>query len=215
MAKQVKLAAQTRVGTGRTAVNKVKQAGNVPAVIYGGKETPANLQVAARDIEKLLSHAVGENILVELEIADGGSTSSRLALIQEVQHHPVSRKVLHIDFHAVSQNEAIRAQIPVEPTGEADGVKNFGGILEQSLRSLEVECLPQDLPEVITVDVTKLGVGASIHVKDIVLPAGVSALDDPELTVFLVAAPNVAAEAPGAGAAQPEVLKEKKQEAAG
>jgi len=214
MAKQVKLSAQTRLGAGRTAVNKIKAQGSVPAVIYGAKEKPQNLQVSKRDIQVLLSHAVGENILVDLEITDGGKTSSKLALIQEIQHAPLGGAVLHVDFHAVSQNELLQASIPVEALGEAAGVKSFGGILEQNIRSLEVKCLPKDLPEIISIDVSNLNIGDSIHVGDIKLPEGVTAVPDAALTVFHVAAPTVeevkpAAEAPTA----PEVIKEKKPEA--
>jgi len=214
MAKQVKLTAQTRPSIGRSAVKKLKQTGIVPAVIYGGKEQPQALQVVEREIATLLSHARGENILVDLEITDNGKTQSRMALIQEVQHAAIGGRVLHVDFHAVNQNEKLTASIPVEPVGEANGVKNFGGLLEQSLRSLEVQCLPQDLPELITVDVSALNLGDSLHVKDIVLPAGVTAVDDADLTVFLVAAPAVAVETPAENApTAPEVIKEKKPEA--
>ena len=214
MAKQVKLTAQIRPNIGRSAVKKLKSNGIVPAVIYGGKQQPQTLQVAEREISTLLSHARGENILVDLEISGDGKTQSRMALIQEVQHEPIGGRVLHVDFHAVNQNEKLTASIPIEPVGEANGVKNFGALLEQSLRSLEVECLPQDLPEIITVDVSALNVGDSLHVKDIVLPAGVTAVDDADLTVFLVAEPAVAVE-PVAEAAPtaPEVIKEKKPEA--
>ena len=186
----------------------------MPAVIYGGKDEPQPLQVAERDIRKLLSHAIGENILVDLEIEDAGKTTSRMALIQEVQHHPLGGGVLHVDFRAVSRDQKITAEIPVEPTGEANGVKNFGGILEQMIRAIEVECLPQNLPEIITVDVSGLGIGDTIHIKHIILPEGVEAIQDADLTVFIVAAPNVEEAAPAAeAAAQPEVLKEKKTEA--
>ncbi len=215
MSKQIKLSAQTRPHVGRSAVNQLKKQGIVPAIIYGAKSQPQPLQVSARDIETLLSHAVGENILVELEISDAGKKANRMALIQEVQHAPLSGKVLHVDFHAINMNETLKASIPVEPSGEATGVKNFGGILEQSLRSLEVECLPKDLPEMIIVDVSALDIGDSIHVKDIKLPNGVIALEDADLTVFLVAAPTVHEEtAPAEAPTAPEVIKEKKEEPA-
>jgi len=170
MAKQVKLSARPRIESGRNSVKSVRARGSVPAVIYGKKTTPANLEVSHRDLEALLSHAVGENILVELEIQDGSMKNSQLSLIQEVQHHPVARNILHVDFQAVSMTEEISASVTVEATGEADGVKNFGGLLEQSIRSLSVRCLPQNLPEVITVDVSALKIGESIHVRDIKLP---------------------------------------------
>jgi large subunit ribosomal protein L25 len=186
----------------------------VPAVIYGGKNQPEPLQVSRRDIDTLLSHAAGENILVELEIE--GEANNRLALVQEVQHSPVGGDILHIDFHAVSMDETIEADVPLEPTGTANGVKNFGGLLEQSLRSLSIECKPRDLPDVIRVDVTDLNVGDSIHVRDIPLPEGVSTRVAPDLTAFSVMAPTVATEDATAGVAPttaPEVIKEKKGDA--
>ena len=215
MAKQVKLLAQTRPHVGRSAVKKLKLQGTVPAVIYGGKDAPQPLQVSARDIRNLLSHAVGENILVDLEIDNAGTKTNRMALIQEVQHHLLGGGILHVDFRAVSRDQKIKAEIPVEPTGEANGVRNFGGILEQMIRAIEVECLPQNLPEIITVDVSGLNVGDSIHIKHIMLPEGVVAMHDGDLTVFLVAAPTVEeVVAPVAeAAAQPEVIKEKKTDA--
>ena len=217
MAKQVKLAVERRDAIGRAAVRKLKARGVVPAVIYGGKENPEPLQVLRRDVSVMLSHAAGENILVELEIA--GEKTTRTAMVQEVQHSPVGGDVLHIDFHAVSMDEKIEADVPLEPAGTPNGVKNFGGLLEQSLRALTVSCLPRDLPDKITVDVSDLEIGDSIHVRDIKLPDGVAAKVQPELTVFSVLAPTVEEEpvAPEAeaAAAGPEVIKEKKEEGEG
>ncbi len=215
MAKQIKLNVQPRAGAGRISVNKIKRQGLVPAVIYGGKEEPMNLQISAREIHNVLSHAVGEHVLVELEIGGAGDGQNRLALIQQVQHHPVRGHILHVDFHAVSADETIHAEIPIEPIGEANGVKNFGGILEIAMHSIEVECLPRDLPELIRVDVSALGIGEAIHVKDLQLPEGVTTRTDGEQNVVRVAPPAVEVEAPGAvEVAQPEVIKEKKEEAA-
>jgi large subunit ribosomal protein L25 len=215
MANQIKLAAQTRTTAGRSAVQKIKQQGLVPAVIYGGKDKPVNLQISAREIANLLSHTVGEHVLVELEIADGGKTTNRLALIQEVQHHPLKGGVLHVDFHAVNANEKIHAEIPVEAVGEPTGVKNYGGILELNVHSIEVECFPRDLPEIIRVDVSELNIGDALHVKDLQLPAGVIVRASADLAVASVAAPKVEAEpvAVAAEVTQPEVIKEKKEEA--
>ena len=140
MAKQVKLKAERRTATGRSAARKLKARGVVPAIIYGGKDKPQPLQLSARDINAMLSHASGENILVELEI--DGEKSNRRRLVQEVQHSPVGSDVLHVDFHAISMDETIQADVPLEAFGIANGVKNFGGLLEQSLRSLAIECLP-------------------------------------------------------------------------
>src|SRR4029077_21200005 len=139
MAKQVKLKAEPRTETGRSAVRKLKARGVIPAVVYAGKDKPQPLQVSARDVDVMLSHASGENILVELEIA--GQT--RTALVQEVQHAPVGNNVLHIAFHALSRGETLEAEVPLESLGMPNGVKNFGGLLEQSLRTITVECLPR------------------------------------------------------------------------
>src|SRR5438477_884516 len=215
MAKQVKLKAEPRTATGRSAARRLKTRGIVPAVVYGGKEKSQPLQVSARDINAMLSHASGENILVELEIA--GQKASRTALLQEVQHSPVGGDVLHVDFHAISMDEKIQADVPLEALGLATGVKNFGGLLEQNLRVLPIECLPRDLPDKITVDVSALNIGDSIHVRDIRLPSGVIAKVQAELTAFSVMAPvveeePVAAEAEAAAAAGPEVITAKKVE---
>lgn len=215
MAKQVKLSVSRRTATGRSAVRKIKAQGAVPAVIYGGKNAPEPLQVERRAISNLLNHASGENILVELEI--DGESNNRIALVQEVQHSPVGGEILHIDFHAVSMDEMIEADVPLEPTGTALGVKTFGGLLEQNLRSLEIECLPRDLPDVISVDISELNIGDSIHVREIPLPEGVTTRVNPELTAFSVLEPTVE-EAPAAAAeapAAPEVLTAKKEEPEG
>jgi large subunit ribosomal protein L25 len=215
MATQVKLSATRRTATGRSAVRKIKAQGAVPAIVYGARTKPEPLQIAKRDISLILSHASGENILVELEI--DGEKSGRLALVQEVQHAPVGGDILHVDFHAVSMDEKIEADVPLEPTGTAEGVKTFGGLLEQALRSLAIECLPRDLPDVITVDVSHLNIGDAIHVREIPLPQGVTTRVPADLTAFSVLAPTVE-EAPAAAPeapAAPEVITAKKEEPEG
>ncbi|HEY3659922.1 MAG TPA: 50S ribosomal protein L25 [Candidatus Udaeobacter sp.] len=213
MAKQVKLKAEARPTVGRSAVRKLRARGFIPAVIYGGNDKPQPLQVSAREINAMMSHASGENVLVELKIGGG---QSRTALVQEVQHTPVGGEIRHVDFHAISMDEMIQAEVPLEPVGTAVGVKTFGGLLEQSLRALAIECLPGDLPDRITVDVSKLNIGDAIHVRDIQLPQGVTPKVQVDLTAFSVVAPvveeaPVAAEAEAA-AAGPEVITEKKAE---
>ena len=188
MAKQVKLSARPRADVGRNSVKHLRSRGVVPAVIYGHKDQPANLEINTREIAALLKHAIGENILVELDIA---GSATKLSLIQEVQHHPVRGDILHVDFLEVAMDEMLHTEVPIEAFGDADGVKNFGGLLEHSLRSLAIECLPKDLPEIIRVDVSSLGLNQALHVRDIVLPSGVSATTDADLTVFIVAESKV------------------------
>jgi large subunit ribosomal protein L25 len=135
--------------------------------------------------------------------------------VQEVQHSPVGGEIRHVDFHAVSMDQMIEAEVPLEPVGTAVGVKTFGGLLEQSLRALAIECLPGDLPDRITVDVSHLNIGDAIHVREIQLPPGVTATVQLDLTAFSVVSP-VAEEEPvaaqGEAAAEPEVITEKKEE---
>ena len=214
MAQQAKLTAQRRTQVGRNAIKKIKAAGMVPGVIYGSAQEPVNLQINGRELLNVLSHASGENILVELEILDGGEKQNALAMIQEIQHHPLQREILHVDFHAVSANETVSAEVPIETVGEAVGVKVHGGLLEHILRYLEVECLPADLPQVIEVDVTNLDVGQSLHVRELKLPPGVEATTDPEQTVVAVVESRVEEEVvePLVTPTAPEVITAKKPE---
>jgi large subunit ribosomal protein L25 len=218
MAKKVQLKAKARDGSGRGAAKRLRAEGVVPAVIYGAHTKPLNLAVEVEELEKVLHDATSENVLVDLQVDEGGTTKNRLALIQEVQHHPYEDMILHIDFHEVSATEKLRARVPVRPVGEPAGVKNGGGVLEFVMRELHVECLPQDLPAVIEVNVEKLEISQSIHIGDITPPAGVALLDSKGQTVFLVAAPiteeELAAmtEAAAAPSAEPEVITAKKEE---
>jgi len=218
MAKKLQLKAKTRTESGKGAVKRMRSQGVVPAVIYGPHMKPINLGVAVKELEKMLHGATSENVLVDLQVDEGGKTNSRLALIQEVQHHPYEDTILHIDFHEVLATEKLRTSVPVRPVGEPSGVKNGGGVLEYVMRELRVECLPQDLPDVLEVNVEKMEISQSIHVGDITPPAGVTLLDDKGQTVFLVAAPiteeELAAmtEAAAAPSAEPEVITAKKVE---
>jgi large subunit ribosomal protein L25 len=215
MAQQVKLTARKRTLVGRNAIKKIKEKGLVPGVIYGSQEEPIALQVDGRELTSVLAHASSEHVLVELEIVDGSESTNRLALIQEVQHHPLRRELLHVDFHAVSATEKIISEVPIEAVGEALGVRTFGGLLEYSLRTLEVECYPQDLPDIVRIDVTNLSIGESLHVRDIQLPTGVEAITDEDLTVVSVVASRVGEEVTETAevSATPEVITEKKVEA--
>src|SRR5438876_12414536 len=123
MAKQVKLKAEPRTNVGRSAARKLRARGLIPAVIYGGTNEPQALQVAAREINTMMSHASGENVLVELEIA--GEDSSRTALVQEVQHSPVGGAIRHMDIHVISMDVMIQVDVPLEPTGTDVGFKSI------------------------------------------------------------------------------------------
>ena len=218
MAKQVQLKAKSRAEIGKGAAKRLRSQGVIPGIVYGAHTQPLSIAIELKELDKALHEGASENVLVDLQVEEGGATRNRLALIQEVQHHPVEDAILHIDFQEVSATEKLRTDVPVRPIGEPSGVKNSGGILEFVMRELRVECLPKDLPEVIEVNVEKLEVGEGIHVGDIVPPAGVALLDDKEQSVFIVAAPiteeELAAmtEAAAAPSAEPEVIGAKPEE---
>lgn len=199
----------------RGEVKKLRSSGRIPAVIYGGQTKPASLELNAKEMEDLIHHSVSENILVDLAV----DKATRLALVQEIQHHPLDGKVLHVDFHEVSPTEKVTIMVPVETTGEAVGVKTGGGVLEHVLFKIKVRALPKDLPEQILVDVTSLELGKSIHLGEIKAPEGVELLGDKKVAVISVALPKteveeVAATAEGAtpAAGDVEMIKEKKED---
>jgi large subunit ribosomal protein L25 len=190
----------------------------VPAVIYGRQIQPQNLELNSKDLENLIHHSVSENLLVDLSISED-SRPKRLALVQEIQHHPLSGQFLHVDLHEVSETEKVTVMVPVETIGEAAGVKTGGGVLEHVLFKIKVRSLPKDLPEVIEVDVTNLEIGQSVHIGDIKPPPHVEILGDKTISVISVAAPiteaQEAAALEAAAAAAPgevEMIKEKKEE---
>ena len=198
----------------RAGAKKLRSEGRIPAVIYGGKAKPQSVEIDAREIGELIIHSVSENLLVDLAIKDDASPK-RLALVQEVQHHPLSGHVLHVDFHEVSPTEKVTIMVPVETTGEAAGVKNSGGVLEHVLFKLKVRALPKDLPEQVVIDVTALELNKTIHIGEIKAPEGVEILGDKNIPVVSVAVPRAeeeAAPAEGAAAAgDVEMIKEKKE----
>jgi large subunit ribosomal protein L25 len=214
--KSVALKAYPRSQVQRAEVKKLRAAGRVPATIYGRQAAPQNLEVNSKEFADLLNHAVSENLLVDLSV-EKDARSKRLALVQEIQHHPLDGKVLHVDFHEVAEDEKVTVQVPVETTGEAAGVKVGGGTLEHILHKLKVRCLPKDLPDQILLDVTALEIGKSIHLGEVVPPTGVEILGDKHITVVAVAAPRaeevVATDAAAPAAGDVEMTKEKKDEA--
>src|SRR5258707_9848406 len=141
--KSVLLNAFPRKTIKRGEVKKLRAAGRIPAIIYGKQQGPQNLEINAKDMEKLVHHSVSENLLVDLAVKDD-QRPKRLALVQEVQHHALSGSMLHVDFHEVAENEMVSIMVPVETTGEAVGVKTGGGVLEHVLFKIKVRALPKD-----------------------------------------------------------------------
>jgi len=217
--KSVALKAFPRTLAGRGGVKKVRAQGRIPAVIYGTKNPPQSLEVDQKEFEKLLHHSVSENLLVDLAVDQDGK-ATRLALLQEVQHNPLSGKVVHVDLHEVDANEPVTISIPVETIGEPVGVRTGGGVLEHVVFKIRVRALPKNLPEFIAIEVAHLEVGKSVHLGEIKAPEGVELLGDKSLSIVAVALPKAEVEPEAAAAAAPatadvEMIKEKKDQPAG
>lgn len=213
--KSVPLTAYPRNAVRRSAVKRLRSNFRVPAVIYGRKRQAQNLEINLKELDDLIHASAAQNILLDLKV-EGDPEPERLALLQTVQHHPLSGHILHADLHEVAPDERVMITVPVETVGEASGVKNSGGVLEHVLFNVKVRALPRDLPEVLTVDVSHLEIGQAIHIGDLQPPAGVEILGDKHISVIAVSAPVTEVEEAAAAAegapAEPEVLTEKKEE---
>src|SRR5438105_3649135 len=203
--------ATARDTTGKGAARSLRSNGQVPAVIYGHGREPQPLSLNARDLDKMLGHIQAESTVIEVSF--GGTTSK--TLIREIQRHPIKRQILHVDFQALVAGEKVTVSIPIVLTGIAEGVRLEGGVLDHTLRELEIEVDPANIPGRVELDVTNMMIGDSLHVSDIKLPEGVEVQNDPETSVAVVAAPRaVIKEAPAAEAvegaaevaAEPEVI---------
>ena len=216
--KSVPLKAYPRTLSRRGGVKRLRAAGRVPAVIYGRQAKPQNLEVNAKELEELIHHSASENVLVDLSV-ESDARPKRLALVQEIQHHPLEGDMLHVDFHEVAENEKVVVHVPLETTGEAAGVKTGGGVLEHVLFKLKVRSLPKDLPEQIVIDVSHLELGKAVHLGEVKAPAGVEILGDKNIPVVAVALPRseeeeaaATATAEAVAAGDVEMIKEKKEE---
>lgn len=213
--KSVKIVAQPREQKGTANAGRLRRTGWVPAVVYGGGKEARLIQLNAHDFEQTLRVHRSEHMLMDLEVA--GEQALKV-LLKEVQHHPVSGKIIHADFNEVSMTERLRVEIPIRLVGEPLGVSQQGGVLEHVVREIEVECLPTDILEEVELDVTPLHIGDSLSIEDIKLdPAKYTILSSVDLAVAAVAAPRVEeepvpAEAAEAALAEPEVIREKKEE---
>ena len=206
----------TRTTLGKGAMKRLRAEGNVPAVIYGHGAPAKPLYFSAAEWEMLQKYELN---LLSLKEGD----NEMLALIKEVQNDFIRGKVKHVDFLEVRRDEKIRASVVVHAGHEAPAGAAQGGLLEQDIHELEVECLPDALPESLDIDVSKLELGAALHVSEIPAPEGVRILNDPELVVFHVFDPSTIVEeeeAPAAeaaegeaAAAEPEVIGEKERAA--
>ena len=204
------LTAQPRTETGKGAARTSRREGRIPGIIYGHGRDPQPLSLDSREVEKLLS-SVTESTVIELAL--GGKTLR--TLVREVQRHPFKRQVLHIDFQELVAGEHIIVNIPLRFVGVAEGVRVGGGIMDTTLRELECEVDPSSIPDHIDVDVSGLGIGHPLHVRDLTLPPSIlKVLDDEDASVVVVAPPRAETPAMGveaiAAPAEPEVIRKAK-----
>lgn len=185
MATILPLKAKKREAAGSAVAKKLRREGRVPAVVYGGKQDNYGVDLDLIEIRDLLAGSASENVLVRLDI-DGAKEQGKLALIQAVQHHPLTSAVTHVDFRVVGENDEIVASVPLELVGESAGVKQ-GGLLDQQLLALEVRCKPQDLPEKLQGDISALEIGMPFHVSEVDWPEGVRPVAAGDVVVAIVA----------------------------
>ncbi len=188
----ITLTAASRAVKGTGAARRTRVKGLVPAVMYGHGD-PVHMQVEQRAFEKLLHGRGGEHAIVKLAF-DGESALDSPALIKAIQFHPVRSHPIHIDFLRIRMDERITSQVGVVLTGQAPGLI-AGGIIDQQVREIEIECLALEKPDEITVDISSLHMGDSIHVRDITAPEGVIILTEGDRSVVTMLAPRVAQEA--------------------
>ncbi len=220
MALKASLKAAARTAGRKKGAKALRAQGQVPAVIYGHGREPQSLSIGAVELDRLLETIAPESTIVE--VAMGGQTTR--ALIREIQRHPIKQGIVHVDFQEIHAGEKLRLEIPIHLVGTPEGVRNQGGVLDQVLRMVQIEVLPEHIPEHVELDVTVLTIGKSLHVSDLKIP-NVHILNDMALTVATVAAPRAEEEVTPAAAAtavegaeaatavaEPEVIKKGKTE---
>jgi large subunit ribosomal protein L25 len=213
MARQATIEASTRGRSGKGVARSLRREGKVPAVIYGRGREPEALAVDTTALTRLLTEISAATTLVDVSVEGRAPVK---ALIREIQRNPVRpADIIHLDLYEVHADEKITVEVPVHFVGVPEGVRNFGGVLDQTTHALQVRVLPADIPEHLEVDVTALNIGQSIHVGDLQFP-NLEVMTDARVTVCTVvapraeevAAPTVEAEA----VAEPELIRKPKEE---
>jgi large subunit ribosomal protein L25 len=212
---EIVVTAESRTESGKNANRRLRIKGLIPGVVYGAKKETLPVSVSPKDIGTVLKSASGENTLFDLDLKGG----RRKVILKEFQREPLKGRLLHVDFYEVALDKKIEVKVPVEIVGVPVGVKTQGGILDFVTRELEIECLPTEIPDKISIDVTGLELGKHLRVSDLQVPDRVVVLTEPGIVVVHVVAPRaeeVAAPVEaGAGAepaGEPEVIKKGKVE---
>jgi len=205
-----------RTDTGKNACRRIRAAGRIPANVYGLGLPPFAVAVNPRSIDDVLKMGSGRNTIFRLSLAGGKET--RDVMLREMQRDPVSGKLIHVDFARVDLSKPVTVSVPVQLEGEAEGVKNEGGIMDFVQRTVEVSCLPLEIPDQVTVDVSELHLNQNLAVKDLSFGEGITVLDDPASIVAVVVASRaeiaeeaVTEEPEEEGAEEPEVAGKGKE----
>jgi large subunit ribosomal protein L25 len=199
---RVSLDASVRQWKGKTGARRLRKGGQVPAVVYGHGRESVVLSVESKALRAALHTHAGMNVLIDLDIRANGAADKQLVVVKELQRDIFTHDVIHVDFQAISLEESLEAHVPIILVGTPKGVVD-GGVLDQHLREVLVECLPTLIPEHIELDVSELVVGRAIHAGELKIPAGVTLLTQPGEVVAAVLAPRVE-EVPAPAAAVPE-----------
>jgi large subunit ribosomal protein L25 len=212
---EIVLEAEPRTLTTKGAVKALRQKGKIPAVAYGDKETPLAVALDEKAILAILHSKGGRNALINLKVGGG----SHPVIIKEIQRHPITRALWHVDFHRISLKKKIETRVPVRVKGEAPGVKVGGGVLEHLVREVRVRCLPTEIPAFIEADISNLQLNQGVRAKELQPPKGVEVLMDAESVIVHVLTIKVVEETPvaeaavaGVEAVEPEVIKKGKVE---
>ena len=209
-----KLIVKKRNNQGTSSSRRMRSDGLLPGIIYGSDKESDIVEMNLNQVEKILKNHSSDTVLIEVDLEDEGSVR---VLLKEVQYHPVTSSILHVDLQRVIAGKPIQVDISIELNGEPEGVKS-GGIIDHKIHSLSVECLPKDMIESIPVDITNLNIGDSLTVSDITVTSKIKILTDENLQVICVNAPKVIdssdeeAEESNEVSAEPEVITEKNEE---
>ncbi len=187
---EVKLKSRIRESVGKKRAHKHRARGEVPGILYGHKEDPLPLVVTEHELWQILHNATSEHLILKLDI-EGLDVGDIVVLVRDVQHHPVTGDILHVDLQRISMDEKIKVGVHVELEGQAIGVKEFGGVLDHGVREVMIRCKPVEIPDAFHVDVTNMEIGHSIRICDVIAHYPfLEFLDDPNMTLAHVSHPK-------------------------
>ncbi len=185
-----KLKSHLRTGAGKEGAKRLRAQGEIPAILYGHKQEPVPLAVSQKDIWHILHTATSEHMILSLDV-DGSSEGTILTLVRDIQHHPVSGDVLHLDLQRISVDEKLHIGVPIELVGMAKGVKEEGGVLDHGIREVTLNVKPMEIPEKVSISIAHLEIGQSVHVSDLIaLYPDLEIVDDPHVAIAHVSAPK-------------------------